>query len=67
MVGIDDAKLAASRIFKSKDGKVLMDYLRRRYYDNPMTDGTIERMVGRRDVVWDIINLVEREDYGRKR
>lgn len=64
---INDAKVAASRLFKTPDGKVLMEYLRRRYYDNPMTETNIERLVGRRDVLWDLINLVERDDYGTKR
>lgn len=61
---IDAVRYALSRIAKTSDGEVLMSYLRRRYYDTPLNDQDLSRAAGRRDVVWDLNQLIERPEYG---
>lgn len=57
--GVIRVRFAASRIFKSQDGKLLLAYLKKRYYDNRLKPEELERQVGRRDVVLDLITMIE--------
>lgn len=58
----EDVKKAIRSVFGSPDGKVLLDYLTRTYYDCKITDENIERQLGRRDVVWTIKQILDRRN-----
>ncbi len=46
---------AYAQLFNSRGGQLVLKDLRRQFYDTPMTDNaTLERMVGRRDVIFHI-------------
>lgn len=64
MISMEDAQVAANRLFKTRDGEVVLEYLRSRYYDNKIHDDNVMRQVGQRDVVLTLINMVEKK-YGR--
>lgn len=50
-----------SRLFNSRDGQTVLADLCRQFYDTPMNDdATLERQVGRRDVVHHINQRVHR-------
>lgn len=56
---IDVIRGAAHRLFKTRDGEVLHQYLMERFYDCPIKDDHLERQVGRRDVMLEINRLRE--------
>ena len=56
-----DIKAAAARLFATRDGAQVLDYLSTKYYDAPMKDATLTREAGRRDVLLHIKQLT-RED-----
>jgi hypothetical protein len=60
---MEDAQAAASRLFKTRDGEVVLEYLKSRYYDNKIHDDNVLRQVGQRDVILSILNMVENK-YG---
>ncbi len=46
---------AYAQLFNSRGGQLVLKDLSRQFYDTPMTDNTtLERMVGRRDVIYHI-------------
>ena len=57
-----DVQKAIRSVFSSPDGKVLLEYLRRTYYDCKISDENVERQLGRRDVVWSIKQILEGGD-----
>lgn len=65
VVDHEHAKLAAQRLFKTSDGEAVLAYLRSQFYDNRFTDEEMARQVGRRDVIWTILNLAEKKDVTR--
>jgi hypothetical protein len=54
-----DVKTAADRLFKTRDGQIVLKYLNQKYYDGPMATGSLERLIGRRDVLLHIKRLIE--------
>ncbi len=52
---------AISRLLKTRDGEIMLDYLRSRYYDCTMKPEELERQVGRRDVVLDLLRMKKTE------
>jgi hypothetical protein len=60
---MEDAQAAARRLFKTRDGEVVLEYLKSRYYDNKIHDDNVLRQVGQRDVILSILNMVENK-YG---
>ena len=56
---LEDVKAAATRVFATRDGEVLMNWLERSYYDCKINDTQLERQIGKRDVVWAIKQLLE--------
>jgi len=60
----NEVKPAFSRLLKTADGKIVMDYLERRYYDNKIVNENMARQVGQRDVVR-TIKILSGEDDGR--
>ncbi len=51
---VDETKLYKalySRVFDSRDGKKVLEDLRKRFYDNEISESDINREVGRRDVL----------------
>jgi len=54
-----EIKGAASRLFATREGKILLQYLTTKYYDAPLKDATIHREAGRRDVMAHIMKLIE--------
>ena len=66
MIQLDDVKPALQRLFKTKDGEILMEFLTTRFYDNKIKEDDLVRQVGQRDVVWTLKQLLE-EDDGRTR
>ena len=63
---LDQIKIIADRLFKTRDGQALMKFLSDRYYDNKITDGDLSRQIGQRDVVWTLKRLAETNDDRRK-
>lgn len=62
-----DLRAAYSRLFATRDGRVVLDDLRRRYYDLTIkTDADMHRVVGQRDVVLHILQSLERTDVSKK-
>ena len=60
----NEVKPAFNRLFKSADGQIVLDYLKRRFYDNKIDNENMARQVGQRDVVKTILNL-SGDDNGR--
>lgn len=56
-----DIKAAAARLFATRDGAQVLEYLNTKYYDAPIKCEYINREVGRRDVMLHIKQLM-RED-----
>jgi len=54
-----DVKASMARLFETRDGKMVMGYLNKKYYDGPMTKGSLERLLGSRDVMLHIKQLME--------
>ena len=54
-----DVKASMARLFETRDGKMVMGYLNKKYYDGPMAKGNLERLAGRRDVMLHIKQLME--------
>lgn len=50
---------AIKRVFQTDDGKVLMEFLERRFYDNRIHNETMAREVGHRDVVLQLKQIQE--------
>ncbi len=48
---MSDIKIVVDRIFKTDDGKILLDYLSSKYYDCKIKNEDIDRQIGRRDVI----------------
>lgn len=62
MASVDDIKKVHetySRLFNTRDGQIVLDDLRRRFYDAPMSGADLNREVGRRDVLLLINSLVK--------
>lgn len=63
-----DIRAAYHRLFKTRDGEVVMADLKRRYYDMTVqTDADMHRVIGQRDVVLHILNQLERTDGTRSK
>ena len=56
-----DIKAATGRLFNTRDGQAVLDYLMTRYYDCQIRDVSIHRDVGQREVLRHIKHLM-RED-----
>ena len=54
-----DVKSSMARLFETRDGKMVVGYLNKKYYDGPMTKGSLERLLGSRDVMLHIKQLME--------
>ena len=48
---MEEIKPAVSRVLKTADGKLLMEWLERTYYDAKLNEDSLSRECGRRDVV----------------
>ena len=59
---IDEIRAAAHRLFLTRDGGLVLDYLNERFYDCVIKDDQLARQVGRRDVVLEINRLQEKRD-----
>jgi hypothetical protein len=57
----DELKAATARILKSRDGELLMDFLKEQYLLCRFKDETLARQTGRRDVVLTLMDLVEND------
>ena len=57
--GYDQIAAAAGRIFATRDGQVLMAYLRQQYYDKKAPSEELERWVGQREVIRRLISMSE--------
>jgi hypothetical protein len=56
---MNDVKTATQRIFDTRDGKLLMEYLSRTYYDSPIKGDNVIRELGSRDVILRLKQLIE--------
>lgn len=52
------ARLAARRLFATKDGETVLKFLEDLFYHNNFKDNALERQVGRRDVIQEIHHLM---------
>ena len=50
---------AAKRLFATRDGQVLMEFLRSSYYDKKAPKEELERWVGQREVDWRLIQMAK--------
>ena len=58
MIAFDEIKPAAKRVFHSRDGELVLEYLLSRFYHCRLKDEHLERQVGRRDVLLHIRDLL---------
>lgn len=56
---LDEIKPAAARMFKTADGKLVLEYLQRKFYDCKLSNDNILREAGARDVVKHILTMIE--------
>lgn len=59
MNSFEEVRPAAYRLFKTRDGEVVLQHLLDRYYDNRIKDETMARQVGQRDVLLYLKQLAE--------
>ena len=59
MISFDEVKPAATRLFQTRDGELVLTYLLDRYYHCRIKDESIERQVGQRDVMLHVKHLLE--------
>ena len=57
-----EIKPAAARLFDTRDGKLVMEYLQRTYYDAKLNSDNLERECGRRDVIRNLIIMTTIEE-----
>jgi hypothetical protein len=65
MTDHNDLRKAARIVFGTTDGKILMDHIRRLYYDSAFKTNDpyeVMRNVGRRDVVLSLLRLIGGQD-----
>ena len=58
---MSDIKIIASKVFKTDDGKLLLEHLSAKFYDNRIKPDSIDRQIGRRDVVLYLKQLIKGE------
>jgi hypothetical protein len=61
MLDMDQVQAATARIFKSRDGELLMQFLMDQYVLCRFKDESLARQTGRRDVVLTLMGLMENE------
>ena len=61
MADLPEKLEAYGRVFETRDGKIVLDDLRRQFYDCPMKSGDLAREAGRRDVVLHIHRRMSNE------
>ena len=49
---------AAQRLFKTRDGELVLEYLIAKFYDGRIKDETLARQVGHRDVLLHVKQLL---------
>ncbi len=54
----DQVRAAARRLFITKDGETVLNYLNARFYDCRIKNDAMARQVGHRDVVQEIHHLM---------
>ena len=56
---MQDVKTATQRVFDTRDGKLVMEYLSRTYYDSLIKGDNVVRELGSRDVILRLKQLIE--------
>lgn len=59
MKAMAEVKPAFQRIFKTRDGEIVLTHLMDRFYHARIKDETLVRQVGQRDVLQTILRLIE--------
>ena len=58
MRAVVEVKPAVQRLFKTRDGELVLEYLLDRFYHNRIKDETMARQVGQRDVLIHLRHLL---------
>lgn len=58
---IKELRNAYRRLFDTRDGKLVLEDLKRLYYDSPLNGEDLSREVGQRDVVRKILSNIKGE------
>ena len=59
MKSFEDVRPAAHRLFRTRDGELVMEHLLDRFYHCKVKDETLARQVGQRDVMLYLRQLLE--------
>ncbi len=63
MISVEDIKPAANRLFKTRDGQLVLGHLLDKFYDCRLKDETLVRQVGQRDVILYLKQLLAEERH----
>ena len=63
---VNEIAPVVERVFKTRDGELLLSYLERRYYDATIKSDEALRGLGRRDVVHDLKRMMEKKHVSKK-
>lgn len=59
---MNEIKPAAARLFKTRDGELVLAYLRFKFYDSKIDNDEMARQVGQRDVIHFLNRLMEADN-----
>ncbi len=63
MKSMAEIKPAVRRLFRSRDGEIVLEHLLDRFYHNRIKDETLVRQVGQRDVLVHIKHLLTEDKH----
>ncbi len=66
MIGTEDMRPVARRVFQTRDGELVLEHLLDRFYHNRIKDESMARQVGQRDVMLHIKHLLSEERHVQK-
>lgn len=66
MKSIADVRPAANRLFKSRDGEVVLEHLLDKFYHCKFKDESLVRQVGHRDVLLYLSQLLAEDKHVQK-
>ncbi len=59
MRSVEEVRPAINRLFKTRDGELVLEYLLDKFYHNRIKDESMARQVGQRDVMLHVKQLAE--------
>ncbi len=59
MKSVNEVKPAAQRLFKTRDGELVIAHLRQKFYDRKIGNEEMAREVGQRDVIHFLNYLIQ--------